>query len=446
MMREIARALIRGGGRLIVNAPPRHAKSDGASRWVPIWFLDNWPQKRVIMASYGDQLATHFGREVRNEFDTNPYLLTRLREDSQAANRWNTPQGGGMLSVGVGGAITGFGGDLIIIDDPHKNWEEAYSGAVRERVKQWATSTLLSRGEPGATIVVVMQRMHKDDLTGHFLKAHKDQWTVINMPALAETADAMGRAPGEALCPQRYDAQALKTIRMGMLPAAWDAMYQQNPAASSIGLAYGNFRQTMIRKFELRNDLPLQVSWDFNRNPGVICEVGQYDPRADAFTVRHEIWGDRWMTGDTADGLIELLRSYGTFRWPGLEVYGDASGSSANTRTADSDYDIIGKKLRAAGYQFKFKVPSANPPIKQRLDTFNDALRDTRGNEHYSVHPDCPRLITDLEEVPLDENALIDKSNGDLTHPSDAEGYRVFWRRPIRRPTLTGGRVGVVSR
>jgi hypothetical protein len=201
--RLISQAVSRGGGRLVVNLPSRHGKSELCSHWTPAWFIDSFPQKRVILASYGAELAENWGRTVRNEFDQNPNILTPLREDSQAVNRWNTPDGGGMLAVGVGGSVIGFGGDLIVVDDPHKDWAEAHSPSIREKTVQWFKSTLYSRLEPGGTIVLLQQRLHEEDLSGYLIERHSDPWQVVRLPALAEPGDPLDRKPGEALCPER---------------------------------------------------------------------------------------------------------------------------------------------------------------------------------------------------------------------------------------------------
>jgi predicted phage terminase large subunit-like protein len=153
----------------------------------------------------------------------------RLSDDSTAANRWHTPEGGGMTTAGAGGALTGRGADLLIIDDPHKNAEEAYSAVHRERTWEWWTTTALTRLEPGAAVIVVGTRWHEDDLIGRILAHEGEAWKVLRFPALAEEADPLGRAPGEALWPERYDVAALDRTRRGVGERAWEGLYQQRP-------------------------------------------------------------------------------------------------------------------------------------------------------------------------------------------------------------------------
>ena len=146
-----------------------------------------------------------------------------------------------MITAGVGGPISGIGGDLLIVDDPVKNWQEAYSGTYRTRLVDWFLSTFTTRAEPGATIVVVMTRWHVDDLAGYLLAEHGEAWTVLSMPAVAEGNDLLGRAAGEALCPQRYDRAALAGIRSAVGTEVWEALYQQHPRAIGSGRVYENF-------------------------------------------------------------------------------------------------------------------------------------------------------------------------------------------------------------
>jgi hypothetical protein len=453
LSRRIAQGVIRGRGRFIIEAPPRHGKSTDVSHWIPVWFLDNLPHKRVILGSYGSELAGNFGRNVRNEFARNANLVTTLRDDSKAAGRWNTPQGGGMLAVGVGGAVTGFGGDLIIVDDPIKNWEEAHSLAVRERTNDWLTSTLYSRCEPNATIVIAMQRMHDEDPAGYLSQKHADKWEVIRLPALAEAGDPMGRAEGEALCPERYNVESLKLMRAAMLPSAWEAMYQQRPRQVGSGVVYDQFvpQEHVDASLALRDDLDLHVSFDFNRNPGMHVEIGQYDAATDQLTCVYEIHAPYMKLQGALDALGRLIDTpadqvaiqtaseqpvmgLGGFRWPRLMIFGDASGTQDRAETTATAYEQIANWLERRGHPYGWNVPDANPPVRDRIDTFNTALRDAGGTIHYRVHPRCERLITDLKWLKTDEQGLIDKRDTKLSHGSDAEGYRVILLRPLMKP------------
>jgi len=228
----ISLAIARGGGRILVSLPPRHGKSWFISQWVPAWFLANWPHKRVILTTYESTFAATWGRKVRNIIKEHGSRIgVSLADDSTAANNWSTDKEGGMMTAGVGGPITGKGMDLGIIDDPHKNWQEAQSQSTRKGIQEWFDSTFYTRAEPGATIIVLATRWNEDDLIGYLTTERAaDGWFHIVMPAIAEENDILGRLEGEALCPERYDIDALVRIKANMTAMMWAALFQQRPA------------------------------------------------------------------------------------------------------------------------------------------------------------------------------------------------------------------------
>jgi predicted phage terminase large subunit-like protein len=231
----VAEAAHRGGQRILVSAPPRHGKSELLSKNVPAWFLDLYPDRRVISCSYAATIARRWGRHVRNlAAEHSADLRFQLAPDSQAADAWDTVEGGGMTTAGVGGPITGLGAHLMLIDDPIKNWKDAYSETVRDAVWDWWLSTASTRLEPGASVVLLMTRWHDDDLAGRLLRQavedpESEQWTEVVLPAIAEDHDPLGRAPGEALWPERYSAATLRQIERRVGPAVWEALYQGRP-------------------------------------------------------------------------------------------------------------------------------------------------------------------------------------------------------------------------
>jgi predicted phage terminase large subunit-like protein len=230
---KLADMASRGNGRLIVTMPPRHGKSNLVSRWFPVWLLACDPSRRVMLASYEANFAASWGRRTRNDMvEHYDKLGIRIAGDSAAANRWETQFGGGMVTAGAGGAITGKGADFLLIDDVLKNAEEADSIVIREKIWDWWTTTALTRLEPNASVVVVMTRWHEDDLVGRILdNSDARLWDKIDFPAIAEEADVLGRSPGDALWPERYDVAALAGIRESVGSRAWNALYQQRPSA-----------------------------------------------------------------------------------------------------------------------------------------------------------------------------------------------------------------------
>ena len=234
--RKLVNVAARRTKRLIVTEPPRHGKSELISRYFPAWYLGIFPDERIILTSYEADFAASWGRKARDtveEFGGELFGI-RVRQDSSAANRWDIEgHSGGMVTAGAGGPITGRGGNVIIIDDPFKNAEEANSKRIRDKVWEWYQSTLYTRLEPGGAIIIVMTRWHEDDLVGRLLNpeyGEVEDWEIINLPAVAEEGDVLGREPGEALWPERYDLAELKRIKKTVGSYWWNALYQQRPS------------------------------------------------------------------------------------------------------------------------------------------------------------------------------------------------------------------------
>lgn len=271
----IAPAIAHGNARIIIEAPPRHGKSELISHWTPTWFLEHWPELSVMLASYESSLAASFGRKVRNQFDTQDILNTKLSEDSKAANRFHTNKGGTMVTSGVGGALTGKGAHLALIDDPIKNRIEALSKHKRETTWEWMDWVLKTRLEPGGSIIILMTRWHHDDLVGRILKSKSlKRWTRLRLPALAGENDPLGRAAGEALCPERYTKEDLLAIKDDLPPQVWEALYQQNPTDEEGALV----KRGHFKFYKVLPDLTNMIqSWDmtFKETPDGSFVVGQ---------------------------------------------------------------------------------------------------------------------------------------------------------------------------
>lgn len=216
--------------RLMIFMPPRHTKSETVTVRYSAFRLEQQPKLNIIMGSYNQKLANRFSRKIRRIAQTR----IAMSPDRKAVDEWETAIGGGVRAVGVGGGITGFGGDLIIIDDPVKSREEAESETYRDKCWDWYNDDIHTRLEPGGSIVLIMTRWHDDDLAGRLLKTMKEegggeQWEVVNLPALAEENDPLGRAEGEALCPERYDVSALEAKKKQIGAYSFAALYQQRP-------------------------------------------------------------------------------------------------------------------------------------------------------------------------------------------------------------------------
>ncbi len=222
--------------RLIVSLPPRHTKSEIYSIRMIAKFLGMYPHKQVILCCTTLDLATMASKAVRDMLrgsDKYRDLFTgvALDPERQPVNDWRTIQGGGLKSTGIGGAITGRGADLLIIDDPHKEGDEM-SPAALEAAFNWYASGARTRLSPGAAIAVIHTRWHPSDLIGRLLdleaEGNGENWTVVSLPALAVDGDALGRAPGEALWPERYSREDLLRLER-LSPRYFQALYQQDP-------------------------------------------------------------------------------------------------------------------------------------------------------------------------------------------------------------------------
>lgn len=219
--------------RVIIELPPRHGKTEKATIRQTSYRLELRPSLRVIIAAYNAKFAQKLSRKIRRIVRGR----VELSDDRNAAEDWETAEGGGVRALGAGEGTAGLPADLLLIDDPIKNRKQANSKAFRDSLWEWITEDLLTRLEPNAAVVLTMTRRHEDDPVGRILASEEaNDWTVIKLPALAEENDPLGRRPGEALCPDRYDEEALKKIRRGN-ERMFASLYQQRPAPAG-GLVF----------------------------------------------------------------------------------------------------------------------------------------------------------------------------------------------------------------
>jgi predicted phage terminase large subunit-like protein len=296
--------------RLMIFMPPRHGKSELASKRFPAWCLGRSAQRQIIAASYNSDLANDFGRNVRNIVDEpefrDVFPNVSLASDSHAANRMNTNHGGAYVAAGVGTAVTGRGAHIALIDDPFKDREEADSERRRDLVWDWYRSTLFTRLMPGGSIVLIQTRWHEDDLAGRLLASESD-WEVLELPAID--------SDGKALWPEWYDERALERIKATIGPREWSALYQQRPQPDE-----GTFFQRgWFKRWEAKPALRYYGSSDYAVTDG----DGDY-------TV-HRVWGidaegalyrvGGWRGQATSDVWIEkkldLIAQYKPLAWFG---------------------------------------------------------------------------------------------------------------------------------
>lgn len=303
--------------RLMVFMPPRHGKSELATIRFPAWALGIDPTLQIIQASYNSDLSTDFGRKVRNVVADRRYgnvFRTELAADSKAANRWNTNAGGAYVAAGVGTAVTGRGANILIIDDPLKDREEAESETIRDKVWNWYTSTAYTRLMKGGKVVLIQTRWHEDDLAGRLLDAERkggDKWEKLILPAINER--------GEALWPEEFPLESLERIRAAISMTGvrdWESLYQQNPTP-----AEGSFfkREWFGRRHVEAPKVHVYITSDY----AVTEDGGDW--------TEHAVWGFNgedlfqldWWSGQTSadvwiDALLDLI-----VKWKPLCVFGE---------------------------------------------------------------------------------------------------------------------------
>lgn len=279
--------------RLMIFMPPRHGKSELATKRFVAWFLGRQPHRSIIQASYNSDLATDFGRQVRNIVQErrfqNAFPGVDLAADSKAANRWNTNHGGAYVAAGVGTAVTGRGADILIIDDPLKDREEADSENRRDVVWNWYTSTAYTRLQGMRAEILIQTRWHEDDLAGRLLEAEAKggkSWDKLILPALMKDRSA--------LWPERFPPDILEEIRLTIGPRDWSALYQQEPAPEE-----GTFFQRSW--FKRHSAIPHNVSrylcsdYAVTEGKGDYTEFGLF-----AIAPDNTIYVEDWWHGQTS--------------------------------------------------------------------------------------------------------------------------------------------------
>jgi predicted phage terminase large subunit-like protein len=244
--------------RLAVFLPPRHGKSELISKYFTAYYLATHPDHRVILASYEADFAATWGYKARNILEEHGSSFKdniTVDNNSAARNRWDIKDHqGGMVTAGVGGPITGKGADLLIIDDPVKNAEQANSPTYRERAKDWYRSTAYTRLEPDAAIILIQTRWHEDDLGGWILNTSDEPWTTISFPAIDDN--------NKALWPERFTISRLHKIRKEIGEYWFNAMYQQNPQPAEGGILKRPWIQYYNPKEVNLTNSTLYTGWD----------------------------------------------------------------------------------------------------------------------------------------------------------------------------------------
>tara|TARA_R100001509_G_scaffold40153_1_gene21496 strand:+ start:3628 stop:5088 length:1461 start_codon:yes stop_codon:yes gene_type:complete len=293
--------------RLIVNMPPRHTKSEFASTYFPAWIMGRDPSRKIMQTTHTGELAVRFGRKVRNMMDSDIYKQifpeVSLSSDSKSAGRWETNKSGEYFAAGVGGAITGRGADLLIIDDPHSE-QDAMSPTAMESCWEWYTSGPRQRLQPGGSIVLVMTRWSGIDLTAKLLEAQKealaDQWEVVEFPAIFPETD-------NPLWEEFWSLEELLKVKASLPVMKWNAQWMQTPTSEEGSIVKREWWQ----------------KWESDTLPNVSYIIQSYDT---AFSKKENAdysaistWGVFRPDEDSPDSIILLDCQKGRYDFPELK-------------------------------------------------------------------------------------------------------------------------------
>ncbi|MFN3706547.1 MAG: phage terminase large subunit [Thermoflexales bacterium] len=357
--------------RLMLHLPPRHSKSELASWLLPAWFLGRFPHKKVIQCAHTAELAVGFGRRVRNLVDSEEYQRifpdVSLSSDSKAAGRWNTNKGGEYFAIGVGGAVTGKGADLLIIDDAHSEQEAALAEtnpAIYDRTYEWYTSGPRQRLQPGGAIILVMTRWALRDLAGQIIhdaavNGSVDEWEVIEFPAILPS--------GAPLWPEFWPLEELTRIKRDLPNAKWMAQYQQQPVSEGAALIKREWWQPWDKTDAPPCDFILQ-SWD---------TAFEKDTRADYSACT--TWGVFMRPDDTGVArpniiLLDAFRDRMEFpelKRRALEHYREWAPDSVIIEKKASGAPLV-YELRAAGVPVQTFTPTRGNDKISRLNSVAD--------------------------------------------------------------------------
>jgi len=310
---QLERVMRRDIDRLMLLLPPRHGKTELASRRYPAYCLGNYPTRQIIAASASESFANDVGREVRNLIRSEEYgrIFPRLQlsDDSQASGRWHTKQGGIFYAVGVGSQILGKGADEFIIDDPFGSMADAQSELERKAVREWYQGSVYNRLQPGGAIILINHRMHEEDLSGYLIdqqRAGGDKWEIVELPAIQDD--------GSALWPEAYPVESLERIKANSLPRFWSALYQQNPQPDDGTY----FKRDWFRRYD---DRPEKLTYWGSSDFAVTEGDGDYTEHAVwAVDSSSNIYAIDWWRGQTDASVwiekwLDLSAKYKPITW-----------------------------------------------------------------------------------------------------------------------------------
>jgi predicted phage terminase large subunit-like protein len=387
--------------RLIINMAPRHTKSEFASHLFPAWFLGHYPHKYIVQASNTSDLAVDFGRKVRDTIGDTEYQKifpgVAVHADAAAAGKWKTTAKGEYFAIGVGGTLTGRGGDLIVIDDPHSEQQAKQAETkpeIYDSVFEWYTSGPRQRVQPGAAIVIVMTRWSKRDLTGRAIKAatekgNIDEWEVIELPAILPS--------GKPIWPEYWPEEEILAIKEELPIPKWMAQYQQTPTAEEGALVKREWWKRWEHKEPPAVEFIIQ-SWD---------TAFEKTQRADysACTTWGVFYHENADTGKKMPNLILLDAYRGRLEFPALkkralEMYKEWEPEALIVEKRASGAPLI-YEMRALGIPVSEFTPSRGNDKIARVNAVSDLFYS--GVIWASEHRWADEVIEEFAEFPAGE-------------------------------------------
>jgi len=378
--------------------PPRHGKTESVTKPLPLWYLKHRPGTRILITGYSMAFARKLSRSIRNRAAS---LGIVIAEDKSATDEWYTEDGSMVMARGVGNVPTGEGFDLIIADDPIRDRKQADSLVWRESLWDWWTEGLMSRLQPGGTIVCIWTLWHEDDPAGRMDAQAKedskaDQWTVEKLAALAEENDSLGRKPGEALWPEAWSVDALENRRASMMRSdglrAWEALYQQNPTPREGSL----FKPAKVRfcdPSEVPSGLQTIRRWDMaaSTSGDYTAGVKVSGPDKDGFYYVEDVRRGKWEIHDRG----QVIRDVALMDGPVVKIIGPQDPGAAGVEAASafvrmlSGYNVTteretgSKELRAEPFAAQLNAGNVvivrggwNNEFLEELRTFPNGKHD----------------------------------------------------------------------
>lgn len=438
----VAKGIAQGNARIIISAPPRHGKSELTSVYTPTWALENYPDRNVIMATYGADLSIGFSRRVRDMImdpNNKELLNTTIRRDASRTQAFLTPEGGGMYAVGLGGPITGRGADILLIDDYIKEIKEALSPAYRDYIWNWWVTTAYTRLEPGGSVIIIATRWHSDDLIGRIVQnegttQNGGRWTYIEIPAICDVPeDFLGRKLGDPLFPERYPIERLRELEESLGGVFFGALFQQKPVDETKRLANRAWLKP-ITELPNRHEL---VHWKHARIWDLAATEGggdytvgtemYYHPQTEQ-TIIANVIRDQWSPGQVETKVQETAIADGL----DCDVYIEQEPGSAGKALIDHYQKTVLPEFRVIA------VPAVNNKVVRAQPLLAAA---EAGKVSYITGHWNEAFLAEFHDFPGTFDDQVDTASAGYARLSGKKIYSAAWGRTSKSTTANSNAI-----